>query len=110
MSNDRYNGWTNYETWNVALWIDNDEYLQCYYADKAQELLDDTADSIAGIEERRSACVRELADDIQATIEDSQPDVPNSVYLDLLTHALGRVEWREIAEHYLADVEPSTGV
>ena len=22
-----YNGWTNYETWNVALWVDNDEGL-----------------------------------------------------------------------------------
>jgi len=22
-----YNGWTNYDTWNVALWFDNDEKL-----------------------------------------------------------------------------------
>lgn len=22
-----YNGWTNYETWNVALWMQNDEHL-----------------------------------------------------------------------------------
>jgi len=21
---EEYNGWTNYETWNVALWLDND--------------------------------------------------------------------------------------
>ena len=26
-TNKQYNGWTNYATWNVALWIGNDEGL-----------------------------------------------------------------------------------
>ena len=27
MEDTTYNGWTNYETWNVALWIENSEGL-----------------------------------------------------------------------------------
>jgi hypothetical protein len=27
MKDTTYNGWTNYETWNVALWIGGDEKL-----------------------------------------------------------------------------------
>jgi len=27
MNNKEYNGWTNWETWNVLIWLDNDEDL-----------------------------------------------------------------------------------
>ena len=53
MENKRYNGYTNYETWNVALWIDNDHWhyalmLQCksYNEFKEKVKSDKTGDGI----------------------------------------------------------------
>ena len=36
-----YNGWTNYETWNVALWMDNDygNYLKARESKHYKEFL-----------------------------------------------------------------------
>lgn len=45
LTDTEYNGWTNYETWNVALWIQNDEGLY----DIARRC-DDYSEFVASIE------------------------------------------------------------
>ena len=42
MTTATYNGWANYETWNVTLWIQNDEglYNEAKQCANYQELVD----------------------------------------------------------------------
>jgi hypothetical protein len=48
LTDTEYNGWTNYETWNVALWIGNDEGLYdiARRCDDYQDFVDSTEDFI----------------------------------------------------------------
>jgi hypothetical protein len=57
MFDKTYNGWTNYETWNVVLWMENDEGLynlrcdcECYeqFVEKLYDLgITKTRDGVA---------------------------------------------------------------
>ena len=35
----KYNGWWNYETWNLKLWLDNDEVTYNMVQEKAKALI-----------------------------------------------------------------------
>lgn len=100
-----YNGWKNYETWVVKLWIDNDGYAGG--ADTVQEEAERLADKHS---DDRTEAVRQLAKFIEEAID---ADIDNSdekalttgLWADLLGRSLGMVDWDEIAEAYLEEYE-----
>lgn len=110
-----YNGWTNYETWVVGLWIDNDESTQTYWQEAAQQAYDDTKDTLSanarltGVEPftRKERAAFELRDLLKEQHEEALPELEGFA-ADLLNAALGEVNWHEIALSLLDSVEEDT--
>lgn len=94
MTESGYNGWTNYETWCVNLWLSNDEALY----NLVTELVADFEDE---------APMHEIADAVKDFVEELE-DVTQvreraSFVSDLLGAALSEVDWYEIAEVWVSD-------
>jgi hypothetical protein len=98
-----YNGWTNYETWCVNLWLSNDQGSYEYVNEMAREAhADATGDEVMT---RKEYAALQLADALKNLHEESMPEIPTGVYSDLLTSALGSVNWYEIAKSWIDDME-----
>ena len=97
-----YNGWSNYETWNVKLWMDNDEGSYRYWNEQVQQLWEDT-------DHDKDETTRKLADAIESEHTDNMPEM-SGTYADLLGAALSEVDWYEIAESLVSDAELSEKV
>lgn len=90
-----YNGWTNYETWCMALHMGNDESLQRCFERAAVEAVQDVGVGDA---------VPVLADRLEEWHKDAMPEV-SGVFADLLNAAMSEVNWYEIARHYIEAVQ-----
>jgi len=85
-----YQGWENYETWNVARWIDKDQELLGTVHDRGRENKE----------------VADFADAIRDLILDMAPELEEaSLYSELLFSALDEVNWFELAQAYLKEIE-----
>ena len=100
-----YNGWTNYETWLVNLWMDNSEGDQAYWQERAQEAWNNAEPGRYDWQTREAEATRALADSLKDYHEQAASDITGiaGVFADLIGAALGSVNWQEIAEHLIAD-------
>lgn len=90
--NDNYNGWANYETWNVALYLDNDEGIYNFLLEGLRHLLAERNDDWTGISLQE---LRELV--CNAFRGDSTPDGVR------LSHS--EIDWSEISDKLLEMAE-----
>ena len=108
----KYNGWTNYETWNFKLWLDNDEDLHNYIIGEIKKI---KTIGTSHIHE-----VSEVSNFLRSYIEDNVPNLnvstksqsvhgpmsdKNGFYNDILNAALRDINTYEIAESYLEDLK-----
>jgi len=105
----RFNGWKNYETWAVALWLGNDESTYRYWKEQAAERVLGARNSkevLAGRCTPNEAANIQLAEQLQLEVTEMAPAQAATLYSDLLTSALSEVDWYEIAAD-LIDELPS---
>lgn len=75
-----YNGWTNYETWLVALWLNND---QASY-------------NALGALKAGDASEHRKAESLEELVRELYEFEPVGIVADLVNSAFGRVDWVEI--------------
>jgi len=90
---NKYNGWTNYETWLCNLWFENYDFTDILDIFEDYEERDDILRVITNY----------IKDDVEYRVEESRESASGFVN-DLINAALGEIDYYDIAEHYVDDV------
>jgi len=77
---EQYNGWSNYETWLVSMWLTNDQssynWLEALRSERGSD--------------------HEKAERLEAAVREQYQFDPYGLVADFVNGAFGRVDWVEI--------------
>lgn len=96
--------WSNEETWLVQLWLMDNKGANDIAAKAAREAWDAAkADQMLS---RIDNATVALADWLKDSIESNNPlkESARDMYVELMSYALDRVNWREIARHWIDEL------
>jgi len=111
----KYNEWSNYETWNFKLWLDNEEDVHNYIIGEIKK--------IKSAPNNGQDVTYETSNFLRSYIDDNAPNLnistrsqsiygsmcdKNGFYQDILNTALKDINTYEIAESYLKEQDGYT--
>jgi len=102
---EKYQGWTNYGTWAVALWIDNDPKLYEHKLEITKSLFDGN-----GSDENK---LYDLTKNIEFWVIHKyhyDANIKNRMLEDLIVWAIELVDYRQIAKAWIADYKEGMAV
>ena len=105
MDERRVNGWKNYPTWCVNLWLDNDEptynekRLLIAQAIKYATDWDEDENDVVD----KDVAIRALEESLKAFVNESMVPEVEGFAQDMLSYALDSVDFYELAENYVSN-------
>jgi hypothetical protein len=100
----KYNGWTNYETWNFKLWADNDEPTYKKVQSLIKEVLNTRTRGVTICSKSKTdLAVALLSHSLRELAHNEAPELKANFYSDVIMTSIKEVNFDEIAKSLLED-------